>query len=165
MVRLSRLAPSIGLLAAGLVSAPVLLAQKSSSILENSRSDRFASAASEDAGIREVIPAKYQKRCNQWKDEFLSADIARQQWEMYAHHSRIALTITVSNDNETGAGSGKYKWNDAGELVGATITLGSRIDQGFPSSVYYPVMTALEPFRSANLIGGSVLAAAKLAHE
>lgn len=163
-MRLNRLLLPTCLLAAGFFSAPEVLAQNSSGY-SASRSDLFVSAAGSDAGIREVIPAKYRKRYNQWKDEFLSADIARQQWEMYAHHSRIALTITMSNEDDTGAGSGNYKWNEAGELVAATITLGSRIDQGFPSSVYYPVMTALEPFRSANVIGGSVLAAAKLAHE
>ncbi len=116
-------------------------------------------------GIREDIPAKYQKRYTAWKDEFLSTDIGRQQWDLYAHHSKLLLTITVSEKNETGAGSGKYKWNDAGELTAATITLGNRLNEGFPSAVYYPVMNALEPFRSANLIDGSTLAAAKLAHE
>jgi hypothetical protein len=164
-VRLNRLVLSLVLFALGWAAAPELFAQSSAATLRNGTNGRFVSPASEDGGIREVIPSKYQKRYHEWKDEFLSADIARQQWEMYAHHSHIALTITISNDNETGAGSGKYKWNDAGELIAATITLGNRLDQGFPSSVYYPVMTALEPFRSANLIGGSVLAAAKLAHE
>ena len=119
----------------------------------------------ESGGIREVVPNKYQKRYDEWKNEFLSTDIGKAQWEMYAHHLRIVLTITITGNNNEGAGSGKYKWNEAGELVSATITLGSRLDQGFPSSVYYPVMNALEPFESSKLISGNTLAAAKLAHE
>jgi len=64
-----------------------------------------------------------------------------------------------------GAGSGKYKWNDQGELIEATISLGRELDQGYPSSVYYPVMNALEPFEQRQLISGTVLAATKIAHE
>jgi hypothetical protein len=111
-----------------------------------------------ESGIREDIPSKYRKRYAEWKAEFLSTEIGRQQWDLYAKHPRLQLTITI-------AGSGKYRWNDAGELTAATITLGSRLNEGFPSAVYYPVMNALEPFKSANIIGGTTLAAAKLAHE
>ena len=126
---------------------------------------RTVSSSEDSAGIHEVIPKKYEKRYQEWKTEFLSTDIGRAQWEMYASHPRLALTITITGSNAKGAGSGKYKWNDKGELVSATITLGSDLDRGFPSSVYYPVMNALEPFESSKLIGGSVLAATKLAHE
>jgi len=126
------------------------------------RSTRLTST---ESSLKEVIPTKYQKRYEEWKSEFLSTDIGKAQWEMYSHHPRIMLTITIGNTNNQGAGSGKYKWNEAGELVAATITLGNRIDQGFPTSVYYPVMNALEPFESAKLITGNTLAAAKLAHE
>jgi hypothetical protein len=119
----------------------------------------------ESGGIREVIDQRYRSRYEEWKKEFLSTDIGRAQWEMYAHHPRLLLTITVSEKNVNGAGSGRYKWNDHGELVEATISLGKEIDEGFPSSVYYPVMNALEPFEARQLIGGSVLAATKIAHE
>jgi|SRR5215510_3240774 len=132
---------------------------------KESVSNSTVRTAPDAAGIHEVIPKKYEKRYLDWKTEFLSTDIGRAQWDMYATHPRLALTITVNSGNSKGAGSGKYKWNDKGELVAATITLGSDIDRGFPSSVYYPVMNALEPFQSAKLIGGSVLAATKLAHE
>jgi hypothetical protein len=121
--------------------------------------------AGSSGGIREVIPAKYQKRYEEWKTEFLSTEIGRAQWEMYAHHPRLVLTISVGGKNIEGAGSGKYKWNDDGELVAATIQLGERLDEGYPNSVYYPVMNALEPFETRKLIGGSVLAATKIAHE
>ena len=124
-----------------------------------------APTAPESGGIRESISSKHQKRYQEWKHEFLSTDIGRAQWEMYAHHPRLVLTITISDSNPEGASTGKYKWNQEGELVAATITLGNRADQGFPTSVYYPVMNALQPFESARLIGGKVLAATKIAHE
>ncbi len=129
------------------------------------RSESPAPAASESGGLREVIDFRYKGRYQEWKNEFLSTDIGRAQWEMYAHHPRLVLTITIAANNPNGAGSGKYKWNDSGELIAATIVLGSQINHGFPSSVYYPVMNALEPFESKQLIGGSVLAATKIAHE
>lgn len=121
--------------------------------------------ASESGSIREVIDDRYKARYQTWKNEFLSTDIGRAQWEMYARHPRLVLTVTIAANNPNGAGSGNYKWNDSGELVAATIALGSKLDQGFPSAVYYPVMNALEPFESRQLIGGSVLAATKIAHE
>jgi hypothetical protein len=124
-----------------------------------------ASAPSEGGGIREAIADKYQERYQEWKKEFLSTDIGRAQWEMYTHHPRLVLTITVTGNNSHGAGTGKYKWNSSGELIAATITLGSQLDQGFPRSVYYPVMDALEPFEVSQLINGNLLAATKLAHE
>jgi len=162
-VRLNQIVAVLAFIAVAAVS-PKALAAKPSTAAHDATA-RFASSTTETAGIREVIPSEYKRRYQEWKDEFLSADIARQQWELYAHHSHLALTITISNNANTGAGSGKYKWNDQGELVAATITLGNRIDQGFPSIVYYPVMTALRSFRAANLIDGNVLAATKLAHE
>jgi len=149
----------------GFVSAQSVSAQKAANLVRSFVRDSYAANESEAAGIHEVIPKKYEKRYQEWKTEFLSTDIGRTQWEMYARHPRLVLTITISGSNSKGAGSGKYKWNDAGELIAATITLGSEVDRGFPSSVYYPVMNALEPFQSARLIGGSVLAATKLAHE
>ena len=142
-----------------------IAAQRSVSSARNTLRDNYKVLATDGAGIREIIPDKYQKRYDEWKNEFLSTDIGKAQWEMYAHHPHLALTITITGNNNQGAGSGKYKWNEAGELVSATITLGSRLDQGFPSSVYYPVMNALEPFESSKLISGNTLAAAKLAHE
>ena len=127
--------------------------------------DGRAASVSDGGQVREVIDKKYQKRYQEWKNEFLSTDIGRAQWEMYAHHPRLVLTITVTDNNPQGASTGKYKWNDSGDLIAATITLGSQVNQGYPSAVYYPVMNALQPFESASLINGTVLAAAKIAHE
>ena len=150
----------IAMLACCAVSAT---AQKVSPPRSAARNESLTKPA-EAGGIREGIPAKYEKRYEEWKAEFLSTDIGKAQWEMYAHHPHLVLTITI-NSNSKGAGSGKYKWNDSGDLVAATISLGSEIERGYPSSVYYPVMNALEPFESQRLIDGSMLAATKLAHE
>jgi len=164
-VKTTRLIGLSVLLVVTLGASHQIAAQRSVSSARNTVRDSYAVSATEGAGIREVIPEKFQKRYDEWKKEFLSTDIGKAQWEMYAHHPKLMLTITVANANKEGAGSGKYKWNEAGELVAATISLGSQIDQGFPTSVYYPVMNALEPFESSKLIGGSTLAAAKIAHE
>ena len=138
-------------------------ASSSDSSLPNSKSPE--PAAPESGSIREVIDDRYKVRYQTWKNEFLSTDIGRAQWEMYAHHPRLVLTITIAGSNPNGAATGRYKWNGNGELIAATIVLGSQVDRGYPSSVYYPVMNALEPFESKQLIGGSVLAATKIAHE
>ncbi len=127
--------------------------------------ESYTAAAASSGGIHEAIDDKYKTRYQQWKTEFLSTDIGRAQWDMYAHHPRLMLTITIAGGNPQGATTGKYKWNESGELIAATIVLGSQADQGYPSAVYYPVMNALEPFESRQLIGGSVLAATKIAHE
>ena len=117
------------------------------------------------ANLKESIDPRYEKRYALWKKEFLAAEIARAQWELYAKHPRLTLTITVSAANKHGAGTGNYRWNENGELIEATIFLGSRIDEGYPSSVYYPVMNALGPYEQKEMISRNVLAAAKIAHE
>jgi hypothetical protein len=164
-VRTTRLIGLCMLFVVTLGAAQQIAGRQSVSSGRKALRDRYVVSPTDAAGIREVIPEKYQKRYDEWKSEFLSTDIGKAQWEMYAHHPRLVLTITIGNSNSEGAGSGKYKWNETGELVAATITLGSRLDQGFPTSVYYPVMNALEPFESSKLISGNTLAAAKLAHE
>jgi hypothetical protein len=118
-----------------------------------------------ESGVKEAINVRYQKRYEEWKSEFLSTEIGRAQWDMYEHNPHFVLTITVSKHNSNGAGSSNYKWNENGELVGATITLGSHIDEGYPNSIYYPVMNSLESFEDARLLNGNTLAAAKIAHE
>src|SRR5205085_5191031 len=116
-------------------------------------------------GIKEVIPDKYKERYLEWKNEFLSTEVGRGEWEQYEHGGRLTLTITISEDDRHGAGTSKYKWDDAGELVAATITLGSRINEGYPNPIYYPVMNALLPLTESYVVSDSVLAAAKIAHE
>ena len=123
------------------------------------------SGTTDTGGIREVIDKANKVRYQAWKDEFLSTEIGRAQWDMFTKSPHFVLTISIGRNNVNGAATGKYKWDDSGQLIAATITLGSHIDHGFPSSVYYPVMNALEPFEATKLIGGSVLAATKIAHE
>jgi hypothetical protein len=121
--------------------------------------------SSDQAGIREDVPEKYRSHYQQWKKEFLSTEVGRNEWAFYANSTRFRLTITFSRNNPEGATTGNYKWNEAGELVAATITLGTRLDQGFPNPIYFPVMNSLVPTETSYKISGSTLAATKLAHE
>lgn len=116
-------------------------------------------------GIKEEVPAKYAARYQDWKDEFLGTEAGRTQWDFYQNNPNFTLTIAVSRDNAEGATTGKYKWNEAGELIAATITLGTRLDEGYPNPIYFPVMNSLVPSATSDRIGGSTLAATKLAHE
>src|SRR2546425_4608913 len=98
-----------------------------------------------DTGIREIIADKYKKRYEAWKNEFLSSDTGRKEWDRYDRSDHFLLTITISGDNSRGGGTSKYKWNQAGELIARTITLGDKIYEGYPSPIYYPVMNSLAP--------------------
>lgn len=118
-----------------------------------------------DIGVREIIADKYKKRYEAWKTEFLSSETGRKEWDGYAHSDHFLLTITISDDNSRGGGTSKYKWSDSGELIAATITLGGKISQGYPSPIYYPVMNSLAPGNSSYDGSGSILAATKIAHE
>ncbi len=118
-----------------------------------------------DTGIREIIGDKYKKRYEEWKTEFLSSASGRAEWEAYQRSDHFVLTIVISEENSRGGGTSKYKWNESGELIAATITLGGRIYEGFPSPVYYPVMNSLAPGNSSYAGSGSILAATKIAHE
>jgi len=116
-------------------------------------------------GIREEVPEKYANRYKEWKDEFLSTAAGRSQWEAYQNNPHFTLRIVVTRDNPEGATTGNYQWNAAGQLVAATITLGVRLDAGYPNPIYFPVMNALVPTETSYKIDGSTLAATKLAHE
>ena len=118
-----------------------------------------------DGGIREDIPAKFKEKYLKWKTELMSSDYGHQEWERYEANKNFILTITVSGTEGQGAGTGEYKWNDEGELVEATITLGNKIDKGFPNPIYFPVMNSLSSYSDSYEISGSLLAAAKFAHE
>ena len=77
-----------------------------------------------DGGIREDIPSKYRDRYDKWKTELRSTEFGRQEWDTYANNKNFVLTITVSGDKGKGAGTDKFLWDDEGDFVGATITLG-----------------------------------------
>jgi hypothetical protein len=116
-------------------------------------------------GIIEMIPQKYKERYEGWKNEFLAAETGRRQWELYEHNDAFMLTIMISDEDKHGAGTRKYMWDDNGKLIAATVVLGSRINEGYPNPIYYPVMNALAPDASAAMVKNNVLAAAKIAHE
>ena len=116
-------------------------------------------------GIEEIVPNEYLDRYQRWKDDLLSTDFGREQWDRYANNKSFLLKIAVSADRKFGAGTDNYKWDENGKLVGATITLGKNIDRGYPNPVYYPVMNSLSALGQAAEINGTLLASTKLAHE
>ncbi len=117
------------------------------------------------SGIKEIIPDKYKQNYRQWKAEFLAAETGRKQWDLFEQNLNFTLTITVSKEDRNGAGTSKYKWDDAGNLIAATISLGARIDEGYPNAIYYPVMNSLSQCKLSYGVSGDILAAAKFAHE
>jgi len=122
-------------------------------------------ASNSDGGINEIIPAKYATRYLAWKKDFLSTQAGRDQWAKYENNPNFSLTIAVSSENAEGAATGKYRWDQSGKLVAATITLGSRLDNGYPNPIYFPVMNSLVATESYVPISGNTLAATKIAHE
>jgi len=130
-----------------------------------SETGTFVAPSSDEGGIKEIIPAKYATRYLAWKKDFLSTQAGKDQWAIYENNPNFTLTITVSRENAEGAATGKYRWDQSGKLVAATITLGSRLDNGYPNPIYFPVMNSLVTTESDLPISGSTLAATKLAHE
>lgn len=118
-----------------------------------------------DGGVKEIIPAKYQEKYLKWKEELLSTEFGRQQWKNYSNNKQFILTITISGEEGQGAGTGKYQWDETGELVGATITLGNKLDKGLPNAIYFPVMNSLSSEEPKYRISRNLLAATKFAHE
>ena len=118
-----------------------------------------------DGGIRLDIPDKYTDKFEAWKIELLATDFGRQQWDQYANNKNFILTVTISNKKGKGAGTDKYLWDDSGNLVGATITLGEGLERGYPDPIYYPVMNSLSTENTTYTISGRILAATKLSHE
>ncbi|HEY0431881.1 MAG TPA: hypothetical protein VGC61_08670 [Pyrinomonadaceae bacterium] len=145
-------------------SFPVLVANYHGTAVATDKSPGKLPAR-ELGGIREEVPAKYLARYQQWKKEFLATETGRQQWSSYQTNPNFALTIDVSRDNPEGGTTSNYRWDEAGKLVAATITLGYRLDAGFPNPVYFPVMNSLVPTETTRKIDRETLAATKLAHE
>src|SRR5689334_10235001 len=48
-----------------------------------------------DGGIREQVPKKLQERYRRWKEEFLSTEYGRAQWNKYAENKNFVLNIVV----------------------------------------------------------------------
>lgn len=118
-----------------------------------------------DGGIREDVPEKYRARFDKWKSELLSTDFGRRQWETYANNKNFVLTIKVAGSRGSGAGTDKFQWDEDGNFVGATITIGSQIDDGYPPPIYYPVLNSLSADAAVYPVNGNILAATKLSHE
>ena len=118
-----------------------------------------------DGGIREDFPEKYRARFERWKAELRSTEFGREQWDKYTTNKQFILTISISGKNEKGAGTGKMLWDDQGNFVGATISLGGNLDEGYPNPIYYPVLNSLSSERARHAIPGNILAATKIAHE
>lgn len=118
-----------------------------------------------ETGIKEEIPKKYRERFQKWKDEFLSTEVGREQWKFYSENKNFLLTFKISGDRKKGAKTDEYLWDEKGNFVGATITLGSQPEKGLPDPVYYPVMNSLASGKPFYSVEGDVLAATKLAHE
>ncbi len=118
-----------------------------------------------DGGIKEDIPARYRVRYDRWKEELLATEFGRAQWDKYASNKGFLLTLTISKSKRKGAGTDKYLWDEAGNFVGATITLGDELNEGYPNPIYYPVMNSLSSYETSYSISGKILAAAKISHE
>lgn len=118
-----------------------------------------------DVGIKESVPQELQNRYKKWKGEVLSTEFGRKQWEHYANSKTFLLKIVVSRNRKHGAGTADFVWNDNGDLVGATITLGKNLDEGFPDPVYYPVMNSLATYNGLYEVNGDILASTKIIHE
>jgi hypothetical protein len=118
-----------------------------------------------EIGIKEVVPKSLRGKYEKWKEELLSTEFGRQQWDLYASRKDFLLTIVVTKDKRFGAGTDGYEWNDDGDLVAATITLGKELDKGYPDPIYYPVMNSLSTYNEPYQISGNILASTKLAHE
>lgn len=127
--------------------------------------DRSIVKTPTDGGIREDVPQKYRVRFEKWKAELLSTDFGRKQWESYLNNRSFVLTIKVSGSRGSDAGTDKFQWDENGNFVGATITIGSQIDDGYPPPIYYPVLNSLASDAAIYPINGSILAATKLSHE
>jgi hypothetical protein len=144
-------------------AAAALLAEYHGATTANRSVER--SGANDQRGIREEVPARYLARYQQWKREFLATETGRQQWAYYQTNQNFSLTLVVTRDNAEGGTTSNYKWSTDGKLIAATITLGCRLDDGFPNPVYFPVMNSLVPSETARKIAGETLAATKMAHE
>jgi len=155
------LIPSVGS-SARQITQPTL-SETLTGIPSNTRNTSGSKAAGN--GIKEIIPDKYKENYLQWKSEFLAAETGRRQWESFEQNPNFTLTIIVSKDDRNGAGTSKYKWDESGTLIAATITLGRRIDEGYPNPIYYPVMNSLAQCKLSYGVSGNILAAAKFAHE
>src|SRR5690349_12267818 len=117
LISLSFLLTAVGSTAPKPVSSPESFINSYHGVLE----EIATGPIDESGGIKEEVPTKYAARYQDWKREFLSTEAGRNQWASYEHNPNFTLTIAVSRENAEGATTGRYKWNDSGQLIAATI--------------------------------------------
>ena len=146
--------------------APGVLAWAGVSPHTNKRDAKKAKKPAPDQkGIREDIPSDALQRYLSWKNELMSTEFGREQWNAYANRNDFLLTITVGDNRKYGAGTDDFEWDEDGKLIAAKITLGKNLDRGFPDPVYYPVMNSLATYDGLYNIDGDILASTKIIHE
>jgi len=145
--------------------APELFAWGGGKAPKDRRASKRSAHLPDQKGIREDIPADDRQRYQNWKDELMSTDFGREQWNAYASRKDFLLTITVADSRKYGAGTDDFEWDDDGNLIAATITLGKNLDKGFPDPVYYPVMNSLATYDGLYNVDGDILASTKIIHE
>jgi RHS repeat-associated protein len=105
------------------------------------------------------------KNYQKWKKAFLATKNGQKLWDKYQNDRNFTLTIGISKDKGNGAETHDYKFAD-GKLVGATITLGNKIDSDVnpehakPSDAY-PISSSL----GKASVDGVTMAVAVIAHE
>jgi YD repeat-containing protein len=121
------------------------------------------------SSIIEKIDPAYLSRYQRWKREFLSTKAGQRQWRMYESLQGFVLTIKVSKRRQQGGEVSEYWWDDQGKLRAATITLGHKLDSGYPNSLQYSITGSLRPESSRGNtsfeVDSSILAATKMFHE
>jgi hypothetical protein len=165
--RLSRGGPAaawFGLAVLLLISSPAPAYSRAN---DSSSSDPAADPSG-CANLKEQVPKQYRGRYDRWKAVFLSSEVGHQLWLRYACHPAFHLTIILSESMDRG---GKirindYRWHE-GRLTAATITLGHRLDRGYPDPIYYPVLSSLYYLKGGWDVErpDDILAAAKITHE
>jgi hypothetical protein len=116
-------------------------------------------------GITENIPNASKLNYEKWKAEFLSTEFGKQMWEKFATNKNLSVNIVMSDAIKQGGQTSDFVWDEQANLKSVTIYIGNKIDKGLPSSIYYPVMSSIDEFKSRKEISGATLAATKLAHE
>ena len=125
---------------------------------------RFVDPDGETINEPTGLSERDQKRYDDWKKKFLSTAEGQKLWNKYNDDKNFTLNLNVtdrgSDNKNKGAETGDYKFDDKGNMTGATITLGNNIGGGIagPASDY-PVSSTLEGS------GAHTIAAAKIGHE
>ena len=125
---------------------------------------RFVDPDGETINEPTGLSARDQQRYDDWKNKFLSTAEGQRLWNQYNDDKNFTLNLVVtdrgSDNKNKGAEAGDYQFDDKGNMIGATITLGNNIGGGIagPASDY-PVQSTMGD------ADAHTLAAAKIGHE